>query len=709
MIRALRGLLLLGMFCALLWPWGLINSYAQGGPVSCASVTEKEDFVSRLLPSVSEFELFDLVAPNPLTLLGEALSGFASAAGESEISLPVGRSTDNSTGAVTTEFRTVVLNQWSFLREASFEVRLNGGPLPSGELPDPPISLLGERTFRGRIDGYPNSLAALYIQHDRMINGDWQPGFISGFLLEDKDDPDSDWYFIEPVRPLLKMAVADVYKNPGVTHTDADIDACFNKWRYTHIVYKAGNAIVGRPLSFRIDLDPVRHTEETGNQHVRYKRTAPLQVVANRFIQHGNQDHGVVVEITTIRPLAKLNVAETLPAGFKLTPTDIDCDGAPVNRLAPNEFFCTYTNLHAGEEITITYKAKAGPTPSTCDFQDIQMPGPTPPTSTCIRGTAVSVLPSAVGETLTLDSPLEVVSVPPVSWAKLHHSKTIPLVATGDSSFYDLYTDVIEEKAWWEGQEEVLNLADAFYRAEVPGLEFRVRGLEAWSPPLGPGSTIEVDVNPEDGNPDINVYTLLCHFAQDFPPPAVEHIEGSAPVVVHLFSGHDLGNLPSHEAVADVATHYCEDNCGGFGSATVGMAEGRGGFNQGFDEPAPTGCASSFEDSPYTPDGFAVEVEPPGHHSLSQQAPKPNEDDPDAPVPPNENFQATLYQRFLLVAHEIGHSLGASHVDDDMDEVELGEGKTSMMHSHLSNNTEFWLHSTSRGEIIAIICIELGC
>lgn len=93
----------------------------------------------------------------------------------------------------------------------------------------------------------------------------------------------------------------------------------------------------------------------------------------------------------------------------------------------------------------------------------------------------------------------------------------------------------------------------------------------------------------------------------------------------------------------------------------MGLTEGIGGvFND-----RSNGCESQ-------------KLTPAGHHSLSQQLPDALSLDcqPDC-LDTNKNYQAILLQRFLLVAHELGHNLGALHTDSNDD--------TTVMSSPLQN------------------------
>jgi hypothetical protein len=80
------------------------------------------------------------------------------------------------------------------------------------------------------------------------------------------------------------------------------------------------------------------------------------------------------------------------------------------------------------------------------------------------------------------------------------------------------------------------------------------------------------------------------------------------------------------------------------GPDVVGLAEGVGGIWR----TGSTGCRSS--------EGTLT---PSANHSLSQHAPKFR-----LGSEANDQYQATLYQRFLIIAHEIGHNVSLPHSDD---------------------------------------------
>lgn len=262
------------------------------------------------------------------------------------------------------------------------------------------------------------------------------------------------------------------------------------------------------------------------------------------------------------------------------------------------------------------------------------------------------------------------------------------VVAVADKRFTDTYTE-IEEKEWFEAQEEVLHLVVEFYREQV-GITLQVMKQEGWVEG-GPGETGGVDNETifryANGNEkDFHAFDLMCHFAQgrvqtashtilnnrDFVPfrvlPDHDHNQTDfvetvsnnlpKPTLVHLFTGKNLGpvQISAREAtqVSDSGCCFCEDSCGGDGrNRIVGLAEGVGGI------------WSFSNDSCFNPDGDTGNTQQ-AHHSITQQVPKPNStnDNEDSNPDTNENYQATLFQKFLLVVHEFGHNLAARHSDD---------------------------------------------
>ncbi len=230
--------------------------------------------------------------------------------------------------------------------------------------------------------------------------------------------------------------------------------------------------------------------------------------------------------------------------------------------------------------------------------------------------------------------------------------RTFKVVPMSDPSFSTLFGSAITDKTVEDAQREVLNLVEALYLTKA---NIRIETLapsNRW-PSSAPGATLAPS--------SINALSLLCDFSDrtrltDADGDGIEDTgfpldfssyrdreEVSNPVVLHLFTGHDLGSIPADadQTIEDSGCCICEIECGTEeGRDIVGIAEGLGGL-----------WARSADSC-----GKAGALNPSGNRSLSQHRPKPNEEGS-----ANENFQALLLQRFLLVAHEIGHNLGAEH------------------------------------------------
>ena len=229
----------------------------------------------------------------------------------------------------------------------------------------------------------------------------------------------------------------------------------------------------------------------------------------------------------------------------------------------------------------------------------------------------------------------------------------LAVVPFGDAAFRLQYLN--GEETWLDGQLKVLNLVRSFYQEVNLTLDIhQPREFDDSSPV--PVEALPFTENPllalmpdqnGDGIPDLNAFTYLCHFAQGFPneptvPPTVSNI--TSPYIVHLFTGQDLGPVYLDEGsplLNDSGCCLCEVNCGMKGPDVIGLAEGVGGVWQ----LSSTGCRSS--------DGV---LSPAANHALSQHTPKFR-----LGSEANDQYQATLYQRFLIVAHEIGHNASLPH------------------------------------------------
>lgn len=245
----------------------------------------------------------------------------------------------------------------------------------------------------------------------------------------------------------------------------------------------------------------------------------------------------------------------------------------------------------------------------------------------------------------------------------------VSVLPFGDSAFRLRYLNTKE--SWLDAQLEVLNLVRTFYIKANVLLDIAEPRVFDDSSPV-PVEQLLGQENPifnalpdqnGDGINDLNAFTLLCHFAQGIPnapevPPVTDDI--SSPFISHLFTGHDLG--PVFAAVdspqlSDSGCCLCEANCGMEGPNIIGLAEGIGGIWR----TSSSSCRSPLGN-----------LDPSANHSLSQQSPKPNSNGT------NENYQATLYQRFLIVTHEIGHTLSLAHSDNEQ----------SVMHASLINEPQ---------------------
>lgn len=595
-------------------------------------------FVAGLLPSISRFELVD-AQDNDLNAL------LLNIEGGQTITLALGPG----------QFAELNLSPVA-LRSDDFLMKLNSFDLPADALPT-------SRAFRGTLVGQPDSLAALYIQPDRELNGTLQPGFVSGYLVENVNDPASAWTFIEPVRPLIKPLLQP--HNPQGTFELADLDVCLSRSSNPHVVYEAGDT-----LSV-MDLDPTRSVKPGLVAYVAPCRTAVDFPVLFQGQMQNQTDQ-------TWEARVELRVDDVAVAAQTLTlepgaQTLVDFQHA----------FDATGQYEAGIAFSTTGFSSTNLRPiqveASLDLIEL-MDG------NCDGGINLSELQAAQGyfdqqtalpisERFITDDAFAAITsfyeknevmAQPIAF------ETLTVNAVGDAAFYTLYSDVIEEKAWWEGQEELLNLVSAFYGAELSSLDVRLGTLEAWTEG-GPGTGIP-DLN-ADGEPDINAYTVLCQFAQGVPTSTI-HSHSDSLIIGHLFSGQDFAPFKVGKAVADTGDSFCENTCSEAGTEILGLAEGRGGLR----EPGSTSCADQPLDEPRV-------LNPGGHHSVSQQAPEVLIQSDKIT---NVNYQATLHQRFLLVAHELGHTLGAQHSTD----------ASSIMHSPMQHTIRFALDDVSRGEIL---------
>jgi len=170
-----------------------------------------------------------------------------------------------------------------------------------------------------------------------------------------------------------------------------------------------------------------------------------------------------------------------------------------------------------------------------------------------------------------------------------------------------------------------------------------------------------------------NAYQLLC----DFIDSEFGDQNPANPTVFHLMTGFDLADIPFEEAdkstIDDSGDPFCDMGCGMNDASIIGLAQGIGGFDN---------LSINKKPCSIRPFNKIVSFENPGPFSLSQHSPKVNVEGK------TSNYDATLFQRFVLVAHEIGHNLGAFHLDE-------GQGVKSVMSKEIDNQLNYFLSTDS--------------
>ncbi len=279
--------------------------------------------------------------------------------------------------------------------------------------------------------------------------------------------------------------------------------------------------------------------------------------------------------------------------------------------------------------------------------------------------------------------------------------RDLPVALVGDSSFFVLYEHLIKQKTWLEGQKEVFNLVNDFLN-KTQYINLQILSLEIWEPNQadGPGNHsifdstkiddgfgLINDDSPPDGDIDINSLQLLCDFSQGVLLESIQNEDESflslrnsrnptnhvrlgaplnAPMITHLFTGYDLG-AANGDCPFDSCGGICPTGCGDL----LGISEGIGGA---FKPHQQHDC--------FVPDNKAKEA---GHHSLSQHAPEIIKPDSEINTSVNSNYQALLFQRFLLVTHEVAHNLGFKHIAPESE---------SIMQANITHKTKFRLFPT---------------
>lgn len=479
----------------------------------------------------------------------------------------------------------------------------------------------------------PNSHVALYMRPAESIRGKSRPGFVSGYLVSDVTDPSQSWYFIEPLRPLLSKIFES--REGSRAMSMEELQECLPASHNAHIVYDVTDQPYDDDTGFSLQLEPARW--------------AKLSVTRLNVPFHTSIDTGDEASVDIDVEVSNL----TREAATDEDPMQDDVE-LRVQQADPQN--------PDGPMVSVERQSKPIALGRN-DIEDLQF--------------SVDLTPGVYMISVRTDGNAmkRIARVAQGSGGLTVQLGRLNLVSVADPDFHRLYEGTVKDQLWWEGMMEVTNLVDAFYNVQLPGLEFSVRALESWaSGSARPGAGIP-DYD-GDGEPDINAYTMLCHVAQGFIDgvPAdsganrVPTTSPGTPGLVHLFSGHDLGPLQDQNALSDAAG-LCDQNCSNVGNDVIGLAEGLGGLRR----PESRTCMTGSHAAP-------AAFEPAAQHSLSQQAPKVFQGDPNDLIP-NKSFEATLYQRFILLAHEIGHSLGANHSPDP----------TTIMHTPLQNTIRFKL------------------
>lgn len=511
------------------------------------------------------------------------------------------------------------------MRHGRFEMNVQ----PSIPLRDPG----GLQTYRGQLteEDHPfDSLVALFFG----VQDEGRPGFVSGFIVESVSHPERSWDFIEPARPLM-MSIARRTSDGSLSRSD--VRNCLGKGLPWHVIYQAKDVSKG----FISQLEPARDVKA-----VIERLETPFNIwpgatfnvnahIANHTDpghDQGNNHH-------------HLDVPDESPEPGHQVVTDVEflVDGDPV---------ATVTDLAVTrgdpEVVSFTYR-----------FSSQQH-------ATLTVRTEGNEMERDVNVTNKEDA----LDPPPAEFA------SIPFVAIADAEFYDFHQQMAQ-KTWWEGQAEVINLADAFFNSQIDDFRLLIRGLEAWREGAsnGPGQAVIGALGTSEA---INAYTLLCSFAQDVPEAVPNMHPNRPPGLTHLFTGRDLGPIPEPMAVSDAGGGFCESSCSQVGGNVVGLAEGVGGYKRA--SSTPPSCANA----PLT---HPQDLDPEAYHGLSQHMPHDtNSTECDefglcGRKNANSGYQASLYQRFILLAHELGHNLGANHSEDP----------TSIMYTPLQNTIRFKL------------------
>jgi hypothetical protein len=555
----------------------------------------------------------------------------------------------------TVHFQEVVLTRKS-LRVAGFNawVRPAVSPLsgPSG-IPDSGM-------YEGIVKGATGpSLAVLYIPRKSSAN---EPeGFISGFLLSD-----AGWFFIEPVRSLLKL-----------NHVkDIDLAACgFAPELRTHIVYQPKDTdfdIVLDPRCLpapRLSLDACNSIVSTLDSGVAINVDLPSRMVPEtlpvRARITNNRSEILVVDVALgIRRTDNTPIEIVLPLPQRMT--FLPCQ----TMTFPSLIATPRVNFSLGDYIIEVRLVDPMNGNKTLDRQvksiRVSRPDPRPGVppialeeildrnnnnrlddDELALARSDTEIPGTGGQRVSQQRRAEIESrYSPNSTVASNlllrtpeggYATSLTLTVVGDSAF----NSINDEKQWYQRQEEVINLVDSLFSRQLPNfpqMNMRVQALEVWESG-GPGSAFVT-------NP--TAVAMLCDFVtpNNFPHTDARP-DNNTVSMVHLMSGRNFAPMEKTDFGGNASGFG-----GGFGQkGIIGVAENIGGNGRStqFQHPVCT--------NPSNP-GVGMIFSLAAHHSVSQHVPWIS---PFAAPGDTRNYNALLSQRFLLFAHELGHNLNAPH------------------------------------------------
>jgi len=706
---------------------------------------DKRSFVAGAVPAVSEFELLGL---NEIDGdLGPFVSNFdANAFYESIIDtqraiIPIGRLEDSSDTLarlphVEDPFASKALILSSMeprdLRsDDHFFINVDN-TLETEEIG----SAFNENAFQGVIEGIDNSLVVLYIRPSSE-SGD-KPAFVSGFILIDKRNKFSDWIFIEPVRPLLQPLADEEGRSPRskiptINFLDGlssrireipsfksiDIDNCFKSAQpdnTPHILYIARGELTSDSTP---ESPPITQIPE-------FSERTPSALNSNNFI---TEDAPKPPNLNILDSLMDHDPIRLVKSGKKIVisaftapcfvPPGVDFTVSvrlanytqnPLRVLRSTSFDDADVQLYFSEYDTDNRMEFNPSPPPFADYPIVFLPTENPiragkaaPAHALLRIDDPGIYVLRVVTTVSAMSRLvHVVDGPEKLTCADVEADPIYLAGVADVHFFDLYENYVDVKTWWEAQEEVLNLVSAFYTenfdALFPGDSLmQIEFLQGWSHTLREeekdGDTVITDGAIPSGLFD--AYDALCEYGQGrFSSgsgfESHQHDLGLT-TLVNFFSGGDLGRIPRGPTdtvvLADVGS-ICDATCSRVGSSIIGLAEGLLGL-AGSRSGSCSRTDYPITDPPSEPPSMLEIYNQSSHHLLSQHRPKLNF----SRRHPHKNFQVTLFQRFLLMTHEVGHALGANHSEDI----------TSMMFPSSHNATRFFLADQEKNEIRSCI------